>query len=137
MFRQEAKEISDLIAEADDAIPEIPVKADLLREFLTRLLHSEDRLKQQLACLRQREEIGVPREPELLDNGTCATIDHIERIAQTYFGVEFFNLENSVYFLKRLFAAVRDGDQDEAIKMVRVLDAGLDSRPWLKEEVSK
>ena len=125
--------IRELIETADASIPTIEVKADLLRDFLERLEVAETRLQKQLAVLRER---GESRDTERAPGG-WAKLSEIERTSRKYMGAEFANLEASVGLLKRLCAAVRDGNQEEALRYVDALDSGADDRPWDRKSGSR
>lgn len=132
-LRDEKSEIQALLAKAEDEIGTVAVRADLLKDFLTRLETAEAIYKKQMAHVRETEEArDIQRAP-----GGFSTLHQIERTARGYMGAEFHNLEASCMLLKRLFAAVRDADHFAARHYVGALDAAMDDRPWETEEERK
>lgn len=132
-LRDERAELQALLARAEAQIGTVEVPADLLKDFLKRLDNAEAIYSRQMACLRETEEArDIQRAP-----GGFSCLYQIERTARSYMGAEFHNLEASCMILKRLCAAVRDGDHKTARYYVGTFDAGMDDRPWESEEEKK
>lgn len=106
---------------SDQAIPEISVPADVLREWADELLRYRDMVSRDPAIERD------PRDGARGKTDAYALMSSIKNTAEKYRGREFAQLEKSVTMLEQMFLSVFKGDIRRAKSIIGNLDGGWSS----------